>query len=82
MNIMKTASVGAAVVAILGAVAFVPARADNRDEAAVAIGVVAIAETPQDQVWDMTYGPDRPVAVEEQAAEAQAEDMIVDYSVG
>jgi len=82
MNIMKTASVGAAVVAILGAVAFVPASADNRDEAAVAIGVVAIAETPQDQVWDMTYGPDRPVAVEEQAAEAQAEDMIVDYSVG
>ena len=82
MNIMKTASVGAAVVAILGAVAFVPASADNRDEAAVAIGVVAIAETPQDQVWDMTYGADRPVAPEEQVAEALSGEDIVDYTFG
>jgi uncharacterized protein YcfJ len=85
MNINKTVSLGAAVVAILGAVGFVPASADSRDEAARVVGVVAMAattETPQDQVWDMTYGPDRPVAPEAEVAQAQAGEEIVDYTFG
>jgi hypothetical protein len=86
MNMKNTVSLGAAVVAILGAVAFVPASADSRDEAAVqataTIAMTTVAETPQDQVWDMTYGPDRPVAIEVAAAPAQADEEIVDYTFG
>lgn len=85
MNIKKTISMGAAVVAMLGAVAFVPASADDGDDVAVqaapAVAALAMAETPADQVWDMTYGPDRPVAVEEEAAQARDEE-IVDYTFG
>ncbi len=85
MKMKNKISMGAAVVAMLGAVAFVPASADDRDDVAVqaapAFAMVAMFETPQDQVWDMTYGPDRPVAVEEAAAPAQDEE-IVDYTFG
>jgi hypothetical protein len=86
MNIKKTVAMGAAVVAIMGTVAFAPASADSREDAlepaANVVAMAAIAETPQDQVWDMTYGADRPVAHEEQVAEALSGDDIVDYTFG
>lgn len=39
---------------------------------AAPVAVLASPETPQDQVWDMTYGAEKPVAV------AQADSPIVD----
>lgn len=77
-----------AMVAAVGAVAFMPASADDRDEVAnfAAGSIVALApagtETPQDEVWDMTYGAEQPAIVEETAAAAVEDAPIVDYTFG
>jgi hypothetical protein len=84
MNTKITVSmVAAAVMAI--SVAFVPASADERDEAAAAPvqgTVVAAAETPQEAVWDMTYGAERPVLVASVDGTPAQEEETVDLSMG
>jgi guanyl-specific ribonuclease Sa len=83
MNTKITVSmVAAAVVAI--SVAFVPASADERDEAAAPVQgtAVAAAETPQEAIWDMTYGAERPVLVASVDGTAAQEEETVDLSMG
>ena len=88
MNAKTRISVGMAMVAAVGAIAFMPASADDRDEVAnfAAGNIVALApvatETPQDEVWDMTYGAEQPAIVEETAAAAVEDAPIVDYTFG
>jgi hypothetical protein len=88
MNMKIRISMGAAVLATVGAIAFVPASADQRDEVAyhaagaVVAQTVNIPETPQDQVWDMTYGAERPAVVQETAPAAEEDAPIVDYTFG
>jgi len=75
-----------AVLAAVGTIAFVPASADSRDEATnLAVGAIvaqAGTETPQDQVWDMTYGAERPIAVEETTVATAEDASIEDYTFG
>jgi hypothetical protein len=84
MNTKITVSmVAAAVVAI--SMAFMPASADERDEqAAVATQatVLAAAETPQEAVWDMTYGAERPMAIVEVAEPFADANPVTDLSMG
>ncbi len=80
-------SMGLAAVMAAGSVAFVPASADSRDDMAYSVNpgqvlVLASAETPAEQVWDMTYGAERPALVVETQAAAEEDAPIVDYSVG
>jgi hypothetical protein len=86
MNAKNRISMAVAILAAVGTIAFVPASADSRDEAANrAAGAVVfqvVTETPQDQVWDMTYGAERPVAVEETAVAAVEDAPIEDYTFG
>lgn len=84
MNAKITVSMVAAAVAAIS-VAFVPASADQRGEtvAAAPVAVVASAETPQDRVWDMTYGPEQPKMIAETSeAPAAEESVTVDLSMG
>ncbi|MDH5264812.1 MAG: hypothetical protein OEX21_08705 [Betaproteobacteria bacterium] len=86
MNAKNRISMAVAVLAAVGTVAFVPASADSPDEAinraAGAIVAQVATETPQDQVWDMTYGAERPT-VDEETTVATAEDAsIEDYTFG
>ncbi len=63
MNTKITVSMAAAAVVAIS-MAFMPASADQREESAAvaATGAVAAsAETPQEAVWDMTYGAEKPV---------------------
>ena len=85
MNTKITVSmVAAAVVAV--SMAFVPASADSRGVEVAAPGqpvAVVEAETPQDAVYDMTYGVVQPVLV----ARTDADDFLqqeetVDLSMG
>ncbi len=75
-----------AMLAAVGTIAFVPASADSRDEvtnqAAGAVVAQAATETPQDQVWDMTYGAERPAVVEETTVAAVEDAPIEDYTFG
>ena len=78
-------SFGMAALVAAGTIGFAPASVDKGQEATrvapMLTPVVAAApETPQDQVWDMTYGPERPSAVEELVA--ADESPIVDYTFG
>jgi hypothetical protein len=87
MNTKITVSMVAAVVVAISA-AFVPASADERDEAAAApvqggaVVVAAAAETPQEAVWDMTYGAERPVLVASAETTPAQEEETVDLSMG
>jgi len=83
MNAKLTVSM-AAVVVVAVSMAFVPASADERDEAAAPAQatVLASAETPQDAVWDMTYGAEKPMPVEQDAPSPAQEDETVDLSMG
>ena len=82
---MKTKiSFGIAALAAAGTIGFVPANAHKDDVAssssfATVMAAVNSPETPQDQVWDMTYGFERPSFVEDSVA---IEDSIVDYTFG
>ncbi|MBK8324192.1 MAG: hypothetical protein IPL06_16080 [Betaproteobacteria bacterium] len=85
MNTKITVSmVAAAVVAV--SMAFVPASADTRGVEVAAPGqpvAVVAAETPQDAVYDMTYGADQPIVVAQSGAgEFQQNDETVDLSMG
>jgi hypothetical protein len=77
-------SFGVAALVAAGMIGFVPASAQKGDVvASVAVKMTAIiensVETPQDEVWDMTYGSQRPVFIEDSVA---LEDSIVDYTFG
>ncbi|MBK7660723.1 MAG: hypothetical protein IPJ28_17080 [Betaproteobacteria bacterium] len=85
MNTKITVSmVAAAVVAV--SMAFVPASADTRGVEVAAPGLpvaVVAAETPQEAVYDMTYGAVRPALVaQSEADEFQQQDETVDLSMG
>ncbi len=85
MNTKITVSmVAAAVVAV--SMAFVPASADTRGAEVAAPGqpVAAVAaETPQEAVFDMTYGAEQPVLVAgSDADEFRQHDETVDLSMG
>jgi len=86
MNAKNRISVAVAVLAAVGTIAFVPASADSRDEAnsrATGVIVAQVAtETPQDQVWDMTYGAERPAVDEETTVATAEEASIEDYTFG
>jgi hypothetical protein len=86
---MKTnikVSFGVAALVAAGMIGFTPASADRHDSASVtvsmvrAMDVMVSAETPQELVWDMTYGSQRPEAVEETVAFEDS--VIVDYTFG
>ncbi len=83
MNTKITVSMAAAAVVAIS-MAFVPASADSReDSAAVAQATVLVsAETPQDAVWDMTYGAEKPVQLAHETASAAQEEETVDLSMG
>jgi hypothetical protein len=87
MRIGTKISVGMAVIAAVGTIGFAPAVADKSSpvasvEVKMTAVVIAAAETPQDQVWDMIYGVERPPI--EQAAPAMVgeEAEIVDFAFG
>ena len=44
--------------------------------------VAASAETPQEAVWDMTYGAEKPVLVAQDSASTAQDDETVDLSMG
>lgn len=85
MNTKITVSmVAAAVVAV--SMAFVPASADSRGVEVAAPGqpvAVVAAETPQEAVYDMTYGAVQPVLVAlSDAGDFRQLDETVDLSMG
>jgi hypothetical protein len=87
MNTKMKISFGMAALVAMGTIGFVPASADKGIQAAnVTVTMTALVltspETPQDQVWDMTYGPDRPGIAEELVAAAADDSAIVDYTFG
>jgi hypothetical protein len=86
MNAKNKISVAVAMLAAVGTIAFVPASADSRDEATSrsngAIFAQVATETPQDQVWDMTYGAERPAVVEETTVAAVDDAPVEDYTFG
>ena len=86
MNAKNRISVAVAMLAAVGTIAFVPASADSRDgagnRAQGAVVAQAVTETPQDQVWDMTYGAERPIAVEETTVATAEDASIEDYTFG
>jgi hypothetical protein len=86
MNLKTKFSMAMAAVAVLGTISYMPASADVRDNvvanAPAGVTVVASYETPQDQVWDMTYGAEQPVTVAETATAAQEDAPLVDYTFG
>jgi len=86
MNVKNRISAVVAILAAVGTIAFVPASADNRDgagnRAQGAVVAQAVTETPQDQVWDMTDGAERPIAVEETAVAAVEDASIEDFTFG
>lgn len=86
MNTKAKLSFGMAALVAAGTIGFAPASVDEGSAASgvvlamVTTVVVASPETPQDQVWDMTYGSERAGVAEEMVA---AEDTpIVDYTFG
>lgn len=84
MNTKITVSMAAAAVVAIS-MAFVPASAEKRDEASaspVTSAVLASAETPQEAVWDMTYGAEKPVRLAHETASPAREDETVDLSMG
>lgn len=84
MNTKITVSMAAAAVVAIS-MAFVPASAEKRDEASaspVTGAVLASAETPQEAVWDMTYGAEKPVLLAQESASPAREDETVDLSMG
>lgn len=77
-------SFGVAALVAAGMIGFVPASAQKGERlASVQVKMTALVEnameTPQDQVWDMTYGAERPLFVDDPAA---VEEAIVDYTFG
>jgi len=91
MNIKSRISMSVAVLGTVGAIAFMPVSADDRDNVAqfasgtiVAQVTVAAAatETAQDQVWDMTYGEQQPATVVEESAQPAQDEGVVDYTFG
>jgi hypothetical protein len=88
MRIGTKVSVGMAVLAAAGTIGFAPASNDSSSQlASVEVRMTAVvmvsAETPQDQVWDMTYGAERPSMEQAPAQELVAEEAaIVDYTFG
>ena len=77
-------SFGVAALVAAGMIGFVPASAQKGDSLAssgmsMSLLIENSIETPQDQVWDMTYGAERPVFVEDSVA---LEESIVDYTFG
>ncbi len=84
MNTKITVSMAAAAVVAIS-MAFMPASADQREESAAvaATGAVAAsAETPQEAVWDMTYGAEKPVLVAQESGSTAQDDETVDLSMG
>ena len=80
-------SFGMAALVAAGMIGFVPASADRGApmasvEVTMTAVVMASPETPQDQVWDMTYGAERPAIDQEPAQQAAADETIVDYALG
>jgi hypothetical protein len=76
---------GVAALVAVGMVGFAPASADKGSRVAsvevkMAAVVLASPETPQDSVWDMTYGVERAGTVEESVA--SLDETIVDYTFG
>ena len=86
MNTMVKISFGMAALVAAGTIGFAPASVDKRNEvtsvalAMAAPVVLASPETPQDSVWDMTYGSERPSVAEESVAVDAS--SIVDYALG
>jgi hypothetical protein len=87
MNTKAKFSFGMVALVAASMIGFVPASADKGNPlASVTVTMIAVvenaAETPQDLVWDMTYGPDRPMAVEEAVEIAADDGAVVDYTFG
>ena len=87
MNTKAKFSFGMMALVAAGTVGFLPASADKGAPiATVTVMLTAVVEatpeTPQDLVWDMTYGAERPVAIEAAAEAAADEGSIVDYTLG
>ena len=88
MNTKAKFSFGMMALVAASMIGFVPASADKGSHvASVTVTMTAIVaaaqETAQELVWDMTYGPDRPMAVEEAVVTVAADDdSIVDYTFG
>ena len=86
MKMKMKISFGIAALAAATTIGFVPANAHKEQAGlpgasfAMVTGVLASPETPQDLVWDMTYGWERAVADEESVASVESE--IVDYTFG
>ena len=82
---------GVAAAVVFVGFALAPANADFKDPVTAAAkhsGMIAMAplnsrETPQDQVWDMTYDSQRSTAMAVEAPEPKtADEPIVDYTFG
>ena len=88
MKVGTKVSMGMAVLAAVGTIGFAPAVADKAAPVAsvqvtMTAVVLAAPETPQDQVWDMTYGAEQPPLDQDTQPETLAEgDAIVDYTFG
>lgn len=87
---MKTntkVSFGMAALVAAGMIGLLPASADKGAptasvEVTMTAVVMASPETPQDQVWDMTYGAEQPAIEQEIAQQAAIDESIVDYALG
>ncbi|QJR14512.1 hypothetical protein [Usitatibacter palustris] len=89
MNVKQTVVTGALTIMAFGVFALLPANADSIDNpqaSAAATTVVALnsAETPQEQVWDMTYGGERaaPAYSEIVTADELPYEQVSDVSFG
>ena len=81
---------GIAAAVVFVGFALAPANADFKEPAMPAakqVGVIAMApltspETPQDQVWDMTFGTERSSGIAIETAASVNDEPIVDYTFG
>jgi hypothetical protein len=76
---------GVMAVAAFGALTFMPAAADPTPNAIETFAIASVnpPETPQDRVWDMTYGQlTPPAAVVEEESAVEATDNPQDLSIG
>jgi hypothetical protein len=84
MNTKMNITMAVAALVAAGTIGFAPANEQRAEVLVIAhepVQVMTSPETPQDQVWDMTYGLEQPVAVVEETVAAVEQD-IVDYSLG
>ena len=83
MKATHTFAFGLTAALVAGSFVFTNAIGRTAPEAAPAATIVlASAETPQDQVWDMTYGAEKPVAIAEVAHPSEDTSNVTDLSMG